>query len=226
MAANKRGDFAAVAADGHGAPSAAPGPGVIVEKKTASRVGATPDRGAGAFDQQLGGRTGDGGQEPIQAAFSCDKLKGPNVFLGDEFVMAFGYAEDFVDRLCPRSGEPPFIDNRTKDCAQGFAETEDAEKYSIDGLGLGGKKRAQPPGTILRNEFCVDQEGHEFIPGEIAGQWREIREVQGEPSGNKGSGARSHLTSKVLLAGYSKTVRKRKKSVFGPGRRSRKIALW
>ena len=93
----------AIAATGHGAPAASAGTRGIVEKEAAAWVGTDAKAGGWAFGDELGGRTSDGGKEPVQTTFASDKFQSPFTVLLEEFVMAFGNAENFIDWLYPVS---------------------------------------------------------------------------------------------------------------------------
>ena len=139
-------DFVAIAANGHGTPPASVCTGVIVEEKAAGRVGAAANRSVEALDEKFGGRTGEGGEQPVQAAFPGNELERPGTFLGDELVVTFGDAENFVDWLDPGRRKGLIGDNGSKDGAKRFAETQDAEQDRVDGLRFrwsrSGRRRA------------------------------------------------------------------------------------
>jgi hypothetical protein len=105
MAAEKGSGFVAIAAEGHRTPAAAMCAGIVVEKEAAGGVGTTADGNARAFDKELSGGASEGGEKPVQATFAGDELERPGSLVGDEFVVAFGDAQDFVDRLRPGNGE-------------------------------------------------------------------------------------------------------------------------
>ena len=149
MAAEKRGDFVAVAADRHRAPAAAMRAGVVVEKKAAGKIGAAANRGAVTFDKEFRGGAGDGGKQPFETAFPGNEMKGPGAVVGDEFVVAFGDAKDFVDRFDPGGGESLSIDDRRENGAQGLPQAEDAQKHGVDGLRFRDGKRTKPGSAFL-----------------------------------------------------------------------------
>ena len=103
MAAREGGHFVAIAATGHGAPAAPAGARGVVEKEAAAWVGTDAKAGGCTFRDELGGRTSDGGKEPVQTTFASDEFQAPFTVLLEEFVMAFGNAEDFIDWLHPVS---------------------------------------------------------------------------------------------------------------------------
>jgi len=122
-----------ITADSHGAPPTAMRAGIVVEKEAAGGVGATADRSAGTFDEELGGGTCERGEEPVQAAFACDKLEGPGSFVRDQLIMAIGDAKNLVDRFNPGRGEWLLVDNGCENGAKRFAKTQDAEKDGVYG---------------------------------------------------------------------------------------------
>ncbi len=74
-------------------------------------------------------------------------------------------------------------------------KTVNPQKYSIDGTRLGANKRAKTRSTLFGNQPGVNQEGHEFVPGEIMGGRREVGEVQSEAPSNeacRGNVAKRH----------------------------------
>lgn len=137
MASEEGGNFVAIATDRHGTPTAAMRAGIIIEEETAGRIGTSANRGVRPFDEEFSGGTGDGREEPFEATFPRDKLKGPGAVVGDEFVVAFRDAQDFVDGLGPRRWERIVVDNGSENGAERFAQAKDTKKDSIDGLGFG-----------------------------------------------------------------------------------------
>jgi len=119
MTTGKNRDFVTIAAAGHGAPAPAPGPRGIIEKEPARRVGTGSKTGACAFGDDFGGRTRNGCQEPVQAAFAGDKFQAPFAILLEEFVVALGDAQDFVDRRDPVAEQGFFGEHGAEDFAQG-----------------------------------------------------------------------------------------------------------
>jgi len=139
----------AIATDGHGAPAATVGAGIVVEEKAARGIGAPANGGLGAFDEELGGGASQGRKQPIESTFAGYELQRPRTFLRNEFIMSLGDTEDFVDGLDPGRRDWFFVDDRSENSAKGFAKAEDTKENSIDGLGLGVEKGAEPRGTIV-----------------------------------------------------------------------------
>ena len=54
--------------------------------------------------------------------------------LGDKFIVALGHAEDFVDGFNPGRGEGITIHDRCENGPERFAEPQDAQENSIDGV--------------------------------------------------------------------------------------------
>ena len=143
MATKKGSHFVAIAAGRHGAPAAAMRPGVVVEKKAASRIRAAANGSSGAFDEKLGGGTGDRGEEPLEPTFSGHELQRPGAFEEYQFVMPFGDAQDFVYRLRPGRRERLFVHNAGEHGAETLAKAKGAEEHGIDGAGFRSEKRAK-----------------------------------------------------------------------------------
>jgi len=97
----KGGDFAPVAAHGHGAPPASARAGSIVEKQAASRIGAQAEPRTRALGNHFGRGTGHGGEQPLKATLPGDEFDFPITVARDKFVVPFRDAQDFVDRRDP-----------------------------------------------------------------------------------------------------------------------------
>jgi hypothetical protein len=209
-ATKESGDLVAVAADGHGTPAAAMRAGIIVKEKAAGGVSATADGSAGAFDQEFSSRASESGQEPVEAALTGDKLEGPDAFMGDELIVTFGDAKDFVNGLDPGSGEGFTLRERSKDGAERLAKTKNAEQDGVNGLRFGSEQGAETRGTIFRDQARINQERDELVPREIVGGGREVGEIESEATSDEVWGGRrggGHVTSDYLQGGYIRRSR-------------------
>ncbi len=175
----------AVAAEFHGAPAAAMGAGIVVEEEAAGGIGAAADGSVRTFDEELGAGAGDGSKEPVEAGFASNEFQGPGAVVEDELVVAFGDAEDFVDRFNPRGGIMLPLDYGRKNGPEGFAEAQDTQEDGIHGLRLGQEKGTKAGSAFLGNKAGIDQERDEFVPGEVASCGSEVGEIQGKATGNK-----------------------------------------
>jgi len=127
FAVQKGSYFVTIAADGHRAPAAAVGAGIIIKEETASRIGATPDRRFGAFGEEFRRGTGDSCEQPVQAFFTRKELKAPHAVDHHQLIVTFGDAENFVDGLRPYAWERAFLASGRKNGAKGFPETQHFE---------------------------------------------------------------------------------------------------
>ena len=159
----------AIAADGHGAPAAAMRAGIIVEEEATGGVGTAADGCAWAFDEEFGSGASDGRQEPVQSTFTGDELERPIPFMEDQFIMAFGDAEDLVDWLDPGGREGLVIDDAAEDGAERFTKAKNAEEDGVHRLRLTGYQGTQAGGTIFGDKAGIDEESDKLAPREIAG---------------------------------------------------------
>jgi hypothetical protein len=185
VAAEERGDLVAVATNGHGAPAAAMGARVVIEEEAARGVGANADWCVGAFDEEFGGGTCDGGEKPLEAAFAGDEFQAPAFSAGHEFIMAFGEAKQIVDGLGPAFGEGLFLHEGREDGAYGFAQAKDLQKNGVNGLRLGVEQGMKACGAVGCDDVGVDEEGDEFVPGEVVCGRRGIGEIESEAAGDE-----------------------------------------
>jgi hypothetical protein len=185
VASQKRSDFAAIAATGHRAPAAAMGARVIVKKQPARGIRAAPYRDFGSFHEQLGRGSGDGGEQPLEAAFAGDELQPPGIAALNEFVVAFGDTEEFIDRFDPVFGEWLSFHDGGKDRADGFLQAKHLEEHGIYGLRLGEQQGPQAGGPFLRHDPGGGEKPHAFFPGKMSGRRRCIRKVEGQAAGDE-----------------------------------------
>jgi hypothetical protein len=180
VAAEEGGNLVTIAADGHGAPAPAMCAGIVIEKEAAGGVGAAADGSARAFDEEFGGGAGKGGEEPIQAAFAGDELEGPGAVAENELIVTLGNAENFVDGHGPGSGKRFAVYKGSENGSERFAEPQDAQENSIDGLRFCGEKRPETSCAVLRDKASIHQERYEFIPGEIVRGGGEVGKIERE----------------------------------------------
>jgi hypothetical protein len=192
VAAKKRSDFVAIATKRHGAPAAAMRAGIIVKQEAAGGIGAAADGGTRAFDEQFRGGTSKGCEEPVQAAFTGDKLKGPGAATKNQFIVSFRYAKNFINRLDPRSRERLLVDDGREYSAQRLTKAEDAKQGGIDGLRFCQHKRPETRGPLLGNQACICEERYKFIPREVVCCRREIGEIESEPARDEMGSYRVH----------------------------------
>jgi hypothetical protein len=214
LTAEEGSDFVAIAADGHGAPTAAMGAGIIVKKQSARRIGTAADGRARAFDEKFGGGASQGRKEPVEATLARDKFERPDPFLRDKLIVALGDAQDLVDGLGPGGGERFAQDHGCKDGPEGFAKTQNAEENGVDRLRFCFEKRTKTGSAILRNKARIHEERNELVPGKIACGRREIGEIECQSTGDElqkrrgqGRSASAHLTCVCLQDGYTRTGR-------------------
>jgi len=169
MAMEERGDFVTIAADGHGAPAAAVSSRVIVEEKTAGRIGANAHRSVGAFDDEFGGGARNGRKKPFEPAFPSDEFQPPAFGARNQLVVAFGEAKEIVYRGCPAFWKRFFLHEGRKDGADGFAQTKDLEEDVVDSLRFGVEQRVEAVRAFRGDDTGLHKEGNELVPGKVMG---------------------------------------------------------
>ena len=184
MAAEEGSNFVTIAAGRHGAPAAAVRTGVIVEKEAAGGIRAATNGRAKPFDEKIGGRTGDSGEEPLEAALACNELEGPCTFTKDELIMSFRDAQDFVYGLGPGSWEGLAVHNTSEDSPERLAKAKGTKEYGVDGAGFRREEREEARGAVLRDEVGVHEESDKVLPGEIASR-RDVGEIEGQTAGDE-----------------------------------------
>lgn len=105
----------AIAAGRHRTPATAVRARVIVEKKTARGIRAAANRSSLTFDEKVGGRTGDGSEQPLEPALASNELKRPRTLAEDQFIVPLGDAEEFIDRFHPGKRERIAVRHASED---------------------------------------------------------------------------------------------------------------
>jgi hypothetical protein len=117
--------------------------------------------------------------------------------MGDQFIVALGYAKDFIDGLCPGSWERFGVDDRSENGPEGLSEAENAKQDGIDGLRFRDKKGAETGSAVFGNKASIKEKRDKFIPRKIVSCRREIRKIESEPASNEmGSGNGHQITGK------------------------------
>jgi len=160
----------------------------VVEKKAASRVGAEANRGVGAFDDDLRGGARDGGEQPVQAVIAGDILDAPGLRLLQQFVVAFGDAEDGVDRFNPFPGDALFSDHGREHAMKRFPEPMGflEKRFRRLRVTLGQDEETGAP-LGGDNARCLE-ESDEFLPMQLLGTGSGIDEIEGEASAQESVG--------------------------------------
>ncbi len=103
----------------------------------------------------------------------------------EKFIVAFGNAEDLVDGFDPGSRKRLFVDDRREDGTEGFAQPQNAEQDSINGLGFRVEERAKARGARERDQAGIDKKGDELVPGEVMCGGREIGKIECHTTSDK-----------------------------------------
>ena len=183
----------AIAANGHGAPAAAVGARVVIEEKATRGIGANANGCVGAFDDQFGGGTRNGGEEPLEASFPRDEFQPPAFGTGNEFVVTFGEAKQIVDGLDPAFGEGLLLHEGSEDGAEGFAQAKGFQENGVNGLGLAVEQGMKAGRAFGGDDAGADEEGDELVPREVMCGGHGVGEIQGEAASDevgRGAGGR------------------------------------
>jgi len=107
----------AISAGRHGTPATAVRARVVVEKETARGIRAAANRSSRTFDEKVGGRTGDGGEQPLEPALASNELKRPCPLAENKFIVSLGDAKEFIDRFHPGGRERISVHHASEDGA-------------------------------------------------------------------------------------------------------------
>lgn len=186
MAAGKGGDFVAVAAAGHGAPTAAVGARGVVEKKAAAGIGAEAKWGGAAFDDNFGTGAGDGSEEPIEAAVLGDKFDVPTGIIENEFIVALGDAQNIVDGFDGRARRRIATQHGGESGLESGVKTAGAHQERACAVGIGIREREELCATLGGDDFGGEEKVEKFVPGKIGGTAEFVGEVESEATADKG----------------------------------------
>lgn len=139
----------------------------IVEEKTAPQIGAQAKGGFCSFDDNFRGGTRDGCKQPIQAVIARDILDAPGLILLQQFVVAFGDAEDGVHRFDPFPGDSLSSDHGGEHAMKRFTEAVCFFEKGIRGLRVTLGQKEESGATLGRDNSRCLEEGDEFFPEKL-----------------------------------------------------------
>jgi hypothetical protein len=180
--ARERGNLAAIAARGHGAPPAAMRARCVVEKKAAPRVGAQANGGSRSFDDNIRGGTDDGGEQPVETVFAGDVLDAPELILLQQLIVAFCYAEEGVHRFDPLTGDSFLPDHGREYAMQRLSKAVGFFEKSVGGLGVALGQEQQSGAPLRRDDARSLEECNKFFPMKLSRRRGSVDEVEGQAS--------------------------------------------
>lgn len=121
-------NFVAIAANSHGAPAPLVGSRVVGEEKAALGIGAEAKPGTVPLSDDLRSGAGHGGEKPVEATFTSDKLNFPLAVPADQFIVSFGNPKNFVERLNPIGSNLLFAEHGSEDPAESGSQALGLEK--------------------------------------------------------------------------------------------------
>ena len=182
MPACKGGNLAAVSAGRHGTPAAAMRAGLVVEEEPALGIGANSERRLWTLGDKFRRRTGNGSQQPIQAAFARDEFHAPGAVFENQLVMSFGDPQDFVDGLDPFPCDLMFSMHGRQGLTKrgGQAPGLQEQSFCCRGIRL---RQSEKLGSAFRGDDAGGlQEKDESLPGKLRVGRSRVDEVKAEPA--------------------------------------------
>ena len=167
MLAGKGGDLASISAHGHGTPAAAVRARLVVEEKAAMGIGAQPEPCPSTLGNHFRRGSGDGCEEPVQAAFARDEFDAPRAVLANQFVVAFGDAEDFVDGFRPVRRYLLLSVHGGEYLVKRGAEPLGLSKQPFGGLRIGLRESKKLGAPFRGDDPSSFQEENEPFPGDF-----------------------------------------------------------
>lgn len=145
-------------------------------------IGTEPEARRRTLGDKLRGGTSNRSEKPIEAAFARDEFDSPRPIRGNQFVVSFGDAKNFIEGLDPLSGNPLFSMHGNEHLAKGGGEPLSLKKQSFRGLGIGLRQSEELPAALRRDNARGLEEENELVPGKIRMRWSRVDEVQAEPA--------------------------------------------
>ena len=167
MPARKGGDLAAVSASRHGTPAAAMRAGLVVEEESALGISANSERRLWTLGDKLRRRTGNGSQQPIQAAFARDEFYAPGAVFENQLVMSFGDPKDFVDGLDPFRGDLMLSMHGRKGLAKRTGQAPGLQEQSFRCRRIRLRQNKKLGSAFSGDDAGGLQKKNESLPGEL-----------------------------------------------------------
>lgn len=143
--------FVAVAANRHRTPAAAVRARGVVKEEPAPWIGTDADARPGTFNDHLSSRPCNRREQPIQSGFARDVFDPPGVAPLHQFVVAFGDAEHFVDRLDPFVGDRLLSHHGAEDAPQRGSKPTGFLEQMVGGLRVTLRQEEQARAPLGRN---------------------------------------------------------------------------
>lgn len=183
----------AIAAAGHRTPTALFGAGIVVKKEAAGGVSAEAQAGAATLSNNFGSRASHGSEEPVQSALARGELEMPSSAARNEFVMAFGYAKNLIDKLNRLSRHQFAAGHRGEGGVQGALQAAGFPQKEIRALWIGFWKRQKLAATLSRNDSGLRKKAQQVLPRESRERAQFVAEIDGEaPSDEMSDGGLRH----------------------------------
>ncbi len=145
------------------------------------RIGTQPEPCPCTLGDKLRRRTGNGSEQPIEAAFARDEFDSPRAVLVNQFVVPFGDAKDFVDGLDRFSGYLLLPMHGRERLAKRGAEPPGLPEQTFRRLGIGLRQSKKLCATFRRNHACGFQEENEPFPRQFGVRRCRVDEVEAKP---------------------------------------------
>lgn len=197
MPARKSGYLVAIPATGHRTPAAFFSSRRVIEEQSTRRVGAEPQTRGSPLRHNLRGGAGHGREQPIQSTFPRGKFDAPLSPLMNEFIVAFGDAEDLIDGLNRVAGNWRPADDCRESILQRAVKTlrfgEEGFRALRIRLGQGKKFAA----AFSRADLRKEQEAQQVFPGKVRRGTELVAEVDGQAAAKEARvrGRGQHLES-------------------------------
>jgi hypothetical protein len=165
--AGERGHFAAVAAKGHGTPTAAVRARIVVEEKTAMQIGTQPETRVRSFGDNLGAGAGNSSEQPVQAPFPRHELDFPGAVLADQLIVPLGNTQNLVNGLDPFASHSLLSEHGAEGLAQRNVEAPGLQEKSFGSLWVDLGKTEKLDASLGSNNVRRVQELDKPLPGKL-----------------------------------------------------------
>lgn len=156
--------------------------GLVVEEESALGIGANSERRLWTLGDKLRRRTGNGSQQPIQAAFARDEFHAPGAVFENQLVMPFGDPKDFVDGLDPFRGNLMLSMHGRQGLTKRGGQAPGLQEQSFCSAGIRLRQSEKLSPALRGDDASGLQKKNESLPGELRVGRGRIDEVKAEPT--------------------------------------------
>ena len=159
---------------------------LIIKEQTTAGIGANAHACLGSFRHNICCRTGDGGEQPLEAALPCDEFDLPVSRPLRQFVVALCDSQHLIDRFDPLRSYFLLSHQGRENEPRRSAEPPSLSQQRFGGCRIGFRQHQKLRTAIRGDNLCRLKKVDEAIPGKLGRSLASVGKIDGKTSPNQG----------------------------------------